>query len=329
MNTFLHTVKHDKLGHVIEQIMRHHQLSARHAEFVRQGLLFASLRGVDTHGIRLLPTYIQELTQGRSNANPQFTYQFPTSSILQFDANNALGIVAGQEATQLLIKQAKVSGICAGSINNSNHFGAASYYTMTLAEAGLIGLCMSNGHALVKPFNGQDKLLGTNPISFAAPGVGEESFCLDMATSQVSHSKQRQSGGLTALQPLGGYKGQGLAMMVQILAGLLGDTPYDHEIPYLYGPTYEQPTKTGHFILAIDIARFVSLDHFKQRLSTLLSIFRQSKSDGEHPVVSAGENETATYFQRQRDGIPLTATEYDFFNTWAERLDCTLSAPNN
>jgi ureidoglycolate dehydrogenase (NAD+) len=134
----------------------------------------------------LLETYVMELQGGRCKANPQFKFSdtLPAAGLL--DADDALGVVAGNEAMKLALSRAGTYGISAIAVSNSNHCGAAEYYATLGAEAGMIGLAFANSDALVAPFNGAVALNGTNPIGMAAPGVGDEMFSLDMSTSQIS-----------------------------------------------------------------------------------------------------------------------------------------------
>src|SRR5262249_61634872 len=168
------------------------------------------------------------------------------------------------------------------SVANSNHFAAASVYTLEMARQGVLGLAFTNSDALVAPSGGRHPLFGTNPLSLAVAGADGELFCVDMATSQVAYSKVKshrerglplepgwaltpegedaasaESGGeIGALQPLGGYKGHGLGMLVEVLCALLAGMPLDHELSHLYAPPYDTPRQVAHLFLAFDLAAF-------------------------------------------------------------------------
>jgi ureidoglycolate dehydrogenase (NAD+) len=227
-------------------------LSDNDAQLISDCLIQTSLRGTDTHGIRLFATYCLKFENGRANKRPnmQFERDTPLSSILDADnANNANGIVAGRYAMQQAIDKAKALGLAMVVVKNSNHFAAANF-TRLACEQNCIGLSMSmsNSDALVALQGGEQPFLGTNPIAFSVPGEQGQSFDLDFATSQVAYSKvmaylatgqdlpqgwaidaqgQDSSLGQTgeqsvqALKPLGGYKGQGLGLMVQMLTSVL------------------------------------------------------------------------------------------------------------
>ncbi|MDQ3288747.1 MAG: Ldh family oxidoreductase [Pseudomonadota bacterium] len=307
-------------------------LSAAHAADVADALVDASLRGIDTHGVRLLDFYLREIEGGRAKKRPSFRISgdFPAAAL--FDADDSLGVVAGAAAMREAIRRARQTGIAALAVSRSNHFGRADYYARMAAEAGQIGLVFSNSDALVVPFGGTIPLNGTNPLAMAAPGLDDDGFFLDMATSQTAYSRVLQAlrcgeavapglatnqegqdlsrgGGLGALQPLGGIKGQGLGMMVQILCALLSSMPFDAELSNLYREPYDTPRRIGHFVVAIEISAFLPPAVFRARLSELLAQFRLSQPAGAEPIRVPGDLERETEVERRRSGIPLGEEE--------------------
>jgi LDH2 family malate/lactate/ureidoglycolate dehydrogenase len=303
-------------------------LSEDHARDVADAMIDASLRGIDTHGVRLIHSYVKELEGGRATAKPTFRIKGPLPAAALFDADNALGVVAGSAAMREAIRRARIAGIAAIAVSHSNHFGRADYFARMASRAGQIGLVFSNSDALVVPFGGATPLNGTNPLAMAAPGVDADGFYLDMATSQTAYSRVlhalhqglpifpglatnqtgqdlSQGGELGALQPLGGVKGQGLGMMIQILCTLLSNMPFDVELSNLYREPYDTPRLISHFMIAIEISAFVELDVFRTRLSELLTLFRDSKTTGEAPVKVPGDLERETEAERRLSGIPL------------------------
>jgi LDH2 family malate/lactate/ureidoglycolate dehydrogenase len=210
-------------------------------------------------------------------------------------------------------------------VGNSNHFGAASVYTLEMARQGALGLAFTNSDALVAPAGGRHPLFGTNPLSLAVAGAGGELFCVDMATSQVAYSrvKSHQERGLPlepgwatqigALQPLGGYKGQCLGMIVEILCALLAGMPFDHELSHLYAPPYDTPRQVAHLFLAFDLAAFGDPAAFRARLAGLLATVREQEARAGERVINPGDLERAAELARERDGIPLSLEEAAFF----------------
>lgn len=326
------------LSIIIRKKFEQLNLSSEHIEYMVSGLVGPSLRGVDSHGIRLLPTYIKALEGGRCKSKPNLIFDDKRPAAIQLDADQALGIVASYEAVFRAIDIAKDMGIALVSVKNSSHFGAASNYTLAAADKGFLGICMSNADRLVAPHNGTEKIFGTNPISFAAPALAGENFCLDMATSQVSFSKvmmhlnnnQRvdenwvvdaDNAEASALLPLGGYKGQGLAMLVSILSGILNQTPLDHELDHVYSAPYDVPHKVGHTIIVINIEAFIPLATFQSNLAHFMEIVRSSQSATGESVLVAGDKERTAYAQRIKTGIPLNDIDFSFYSNLAQEMN--------
>lgn len=323
----------DWLARVMDEALRQRGLSPEHAGFVTDGLIEASLRGIDTHGVRLFPTYLAELDGGRSRARPEMRWSGDRPAARVLDAGHALGVVAGRVACAEAVRLAREYGVGTVAVRNSNHFGPASCYTLEMARQGVLGLAMTNSDALVAPFQGVRPLFGTNPLSFAAAAEGDDLFCADLATSQVSYSKVklRRERGLplepgwavnasgedasqaseevAALQPLGGAKGQCLGMMVEILCTLLTGMPLDHELSHLYVAPFDEPRRVGHLFLAFDVPAFADPGTFRMRLSGLLALVRDQPGAGGERVLAPGDLESAAAAERRRHGIPMADEE--------------------
>ncbi|HBL29771.1 MAG TPA: hypothetical protein DD490_23290, partial [Acidobacteria bacterium] len=312
-------------------------LSAEHAGWVAEGLLETSLRGVDTHGVRLFPTYLSELDGGRSRARPDMRWigEEAGRAARLLDAGGALGLVAGRTAAAEAVRLARAHGVGSVAVRNSNHFGAASVYTLAMAREGFLGLSFTNSDALVAPFHGMRPIFGTNPISMAVRGEGEDLFCADFATSQVSYSKVKhhrahgiplqagwavtaegrdaaageEGGEVAALQPLGNHKGHCLGMMVEILCALLAGMPFDHELSHLYVAPFDAPRQVAHHFLAFDLAAFQDPAFFRASLSRLLRLVREQPAVEGEQVIVPGDLESAETARRKAEGIPLTDEE--------------------
>jgi LDH2 family malate/lactate/ureidoglycolate dehydrogenase len=314
----------------MDAALRRRGLSAEHAGYVVDGLIETSLRGVDTHGVRLFPTYIAELDGGRSRARPDLAWSGARSAARVLDAGGALGLVAGRTACAEAVRLAEEHGVGAVSVRNSNHFGAASVYTLAMARAGVLGLAFTNSDALVAPHHGIRPLFGTNPLSLAVRGEDDDLFCADLATSQVSYSKVRHhraaglplepgwaitsdGGEIGALGPLGGHKGHCLNMIVEILCALLAGMPLDHELSHLFAAPYDQPRRVAHFFLAIDLEAFLDPRSFRRSLSRLMAATREQPAVAGERVIVPGDLESACADERRQTGIPLSAEEAAFF----------------
>ena len=332
------TVPAATLDRIMRSALLRRGLSAEHAGWVVDGLLETSLRGIDTHGVRLFPTYIAELDGGRSRARPDLAWVDSGSARAArlLDAGGALGLVAGRFACDEAVRLARENGVGTVAVRSSNHFGAGSVYTLAMARQGVLGLSFTNSDALVAPFNGLRPLFGTNPISMAVQGEGEELFCSDFATSQVSYSKVRhhkaqgiplqpgwavtadgrdvteaaeESAEVSALKPLGGHKGQCLGMMVEILCAVLTGMPLDHQLSHLYIEPYDEPRKVSHLFLALDVAAFQSPASFRAGLSRFLELVREQPAVAGERVVVPGDPEAASAAARRQEGIPLEDAE--------------------
>ena len=301
-------------------------LSAEHASYVVEGLLEASLRGIDTHGIRLFPTYVAELDGGRSRARPTLRWLGGGRAARLLDAGHALGLVAGRVACAEAARLAREHGVGAVAVRNSNHFGAGSVYSLAMARMGMVGLCFSNTDALVAPHNGVRPLFGTNPVSMAVQGRADDLFCADFATSQVAYSKVRhhQAHGMPldpgwmvdgALKPLGGHKGQCLGMIVEILCALLAGMPLDHELSHLYAPPFDEPRRVAHLFLALDMGAFRDPEEFRQELSRLMEIVRSQPAAGAERVIVPGDLEAESAAVRRVHGIPMDDEEWRLFES--------------
>ncbi len=317
------------LDRLMEAALARRGVPAEHRRFVVDGLLSTSLRGIDTHGVRLLPTYLAELDGGRARARPRLAWHGDGRAARRLDAGGALGLVAGilaaREAARLAGVHDGGHGVGAVAVADSNHFGAASVYTLDMARRGVLGLAFTNSDALVAPHAGRRPFFGTNPLSLAVAGDGGEVLCVDMATSQVSYSRvknARERGeplapgwavegadDAIALRPLGGHKGQCLALVVEVLCALLAGAPFDHELSHLYVAPFDAPRRVAHLFVAFDLAAFTDAAAFRGRLAALLAALREQPAAGDEPVLAPGDLEAAAEAERRRLGIPLDAGE--------------------
>jgi ureidoglycolate dehydrogenase (NAD+) len=299
-------------------------------------LIETSVLGVQTHGLRLLPLYLDELERKIAKPKPNLQTLKTTASTLYFDADQALGIYSGLYAVQQAKRIAENSGIAIVGASNSNHFGAAGYYTRLLASSGLIGIATTSAASRVAPYSGKNPLLGTNPISIA---YGDE-FCLDMATSQVCFSeiKERalqkidlQSGWAVtesgnsainpkdafALLPLGGYKGQGLAMAVTLLTSTLLGGHLDWEMQHLGKSDNGKGRGVSHLFIAIDPDLFAGKQQVASVWDSVITKFRQaSPTHADQPVVIPGDPQAAFKHENDQLGIDIDQATYQVLRSF-------------
>jgi ureidoglycolate dehydrogenase (NAD+) len=290
--------------------------------------VWTSLRGVDSHGVARVPVYAERLRSGVLNRRPRPTVARREGAVAVVDGDHGPGQVAAVMATDLSIELARGHGVGVVSVRRSGHYGAAAFYAMRAAEAGMVGMSMTNTEPLVIPYGGAEPALGTNPIALAAPAGDGRIFNLDMATSQVAINRiynARDEGRpipegwgvdsrgepttdpakVRSAVPLGGYKGYGLALMVEVLCGVLAGAGVRYGVGVLYSGG-EERQNTGHFHLAIDPERTVGRDAFAGVLGGLLDELRAiPPARGFDEVLVAGDPEDRARAERERSGVPI------------------------
>ena len=318
-------------------------VNSKIASNIASSLVLTSLRGVDSHGIRLLPHYINAVRIGRINPNPKYRFRFKKQTAGLMDAKDGFGIDAGIAAMRKAMSLARKSGVAAIGVYNSSHFGAAAIYGLEAAKNGLIGLAFTSTDSLVIPTNGRRPYLGTNPICFCAPIQNEGPFCLDMATSVVPLNKimnykskgQNLEPGWAVdargkptinasdaawLLPFGGYKGFGLEVMVEILSSILTGMNFGRHIVKMY-PLTGRKRQLGHFFVAININSFIPLAKFKKNLKAMCDELRNEPAFVKsRRVVVPGDPEKKYFVIRSREGIPMAQPLVAEFRQLAEEL---------
>jgi LDH2 family malate/lactate/ureidoglycolate dehydrogenase len=310
-----------------------------------EGLVLASLRGVDSHGIRLLPHYIEELEAGRINPDPDFDFNKTASAVGQFDADHTYGISAGSRAMDRAMELAMDAGVGHVSVKNSTHNGMMAYFGLKAAREGMIGIATTHTSANTRPPNGVRPFFGSNPICVAAPMADEDPFCYDAATSAITFNEVRKredagkqlprdvaadDGGVPTqspeeavqLLPLGGYKGFGLSMVVDMFNGLLSGMPVGRDVSEMYGEDISNRRNLGHYYAAFRIDAFVDVEEFKQRLQQLAEDVRnEPRRDEETPNYVPGDPEKDAKDERERKGIPIPDHEREQFEVLANKYD--------
>ncbi|MFQ5381009.1 MAG: Ldh family oxidoreductase, partial [Dehalococcoidia bacterium] len=274
-------------------------LPADEAEQAADVLLWADLRGVESHGVsNMMPYYVQGLRQGVINPQPEPTAVRETAAIATVDSDRGLGLAVGPRFMRMAIDKARATGIGAVAVTNGRHFGAAGYHAWLALEHDMIGLAMTVGGLSVAPTFGARAMVGLNPLAVAAPAATEPPFVFDASMSSVAGNKIRLAqrlgvdvaGGWIALpdgtpvmdegpvpdafhmlplgatRDIGSHKGFSLAMMVDILSGLLSGT----------GPGFNNVGTASHHFLAYNISAFVDPDQFKQEMDVYLRGLRET-----------------------------------------------------
>ena len=330
-------VDHQKLRRFVALVFEALGVAAEDARIAAEVLVAADLRGVDSHGVvRLNPHnwYTKALRDGEMNSRPEIRVVQETPASALGDGDGGLGMVVGHRAAELAIEKARQAGVGFVAVRNSRHFGMSAYYAMLALPHDMIGISMTNAGRQVVPTFGRQAQYGTNPICLAAPAGEELPFVLDMATTTAASGKleiaarfgksiplgwaldeearpttdPRVAQRARKLLPLGGtreggsHKGYGLAIMVEILSGVLTGT-----ISALSPP--ETAVRRGHFFGAINIASFRPIEEFKREMDLLLRELKSTRpGEGQERVYVAGEIEYETARERAANGIPLHNT---------------------
>lgn len=315
------------------------------------GLWHASMRGVDSHGIRLLPHYLDGIRLGRINPSPSMTFTRTMAATGTLDADNALGHAAGVKAMHHAMTLAEEAGVGMVSVRRSSHCGAMGYFALQACERDMLGLAFTHATARVMTPGGTNPFFGNNPICMAAPMRDEEPFCYDGATTTITFNAVKAFGeqglplppGLAAdangqftecpaeatqLAPIGGYKGMGLSMVVDILCALLSGMPAGPEVSAMYGSPLTQPRNLGQCFAAIRISAFEDPARFRERMQTLAEDLRRVPSLGESSgPMAPGDPEKAHFRQRMRTGIPLCTAVADSLRARAAEFGLAFPKP--
>lgn len=329
MTTYYNTKKLKTLGCLC---LEKAGVQKRIREDVVDNLITTSLRGVDSHGIRLLAHYTRAVLSGRINPKPKFRFTQTMPSVGKLDADDGFGIAAGVEAMHRAIAMAKKTGMGAVSVYNSSHFGAAGIYTIQAARQNMVGYASTHVEAFVPPYNGKKPFLGTNAISFAVPCDGEDPIVLDMATTNMSMNKLHMYKAANKTIPkgwavdalgnpetdprlaafvthFGEHRGYGMSLMVEIFSSLLSGMHYGPHITPMFPLTGEK-RKLGQFFMAINIKGFENPVTFKHRMKQLATELRSipPRVRGE-PVMVAGDPEKHEYEIRKKNGIKIAPAD--------------------
>ncbi len=315
------------------------------AQHVTEGLLSATIRGVDSHGIRLLPHYIAAVEGGRINPDPQYKFQRTASATGVFDADNTFGHAVGIEAMRKSMNMAQEAGAGLVAVYNSSHCGASAFFALEAARNDFIGLAFTHANSLLNTPNSTRPFFGLNPIAMAVPCEGEEPFCYDSAPSVITWNKLLQlqqqnlevpsfSGAdktgtptsnpdiITQLLPIGGYKGFGLAMIVDVVCGLLTGMSVGRDIPDMYNTPLSRKRHLGQFYVAIKIDTFQPLNIFKKRMKKLVDDIRsEPKRNKDNGIMVPGDPEKRTAERRFKEGIPISKEDINVFKAIAGKYN--------
>ena len=293
-------------------------------------LLLADLFGLSTHGLSRVESYGERLQIGGIAARPQITVERVAPALVKVNGANGIGPLVGMRALHAAMDVARECGIGMAFVRGSNHFGPVSPYCYIAAEAGFASMIGSNATTTIAPWGGSDARLGNSPLGFGVPGAPGKPFLLDMAMSVVARAKIRNAlkigqaipdtwatdkdGRKTTdaksaldgfLLPIGGHKGYGFALMVDLFAGLLSNAAYlSHVKSWVDSP--DEPQNLGHFFILVDTSRLGSAQWLTERMQDFSAILHGSPAaESDKPVIVPGEIELENMARQRADGISV------------------------
>jgi uncharacterized oxidoreductase len=336
----------EPLTRAIEAIVAAGGSDAREAHLVAENLVTANLLGHDSHGIGMIPRYIDAVLEGglAPNAHPKATLD--AGALLALDGCTGYGQTIGREATQMAIERAKQHGSCVMTLGNSHHLGRIGHWAEMAVAEGFVSIHFVNviSHARVAPYGGRDARFGTNPCCIGIPLPGEPPFVLDYATSAVAQGKLRVAhnkgekvapGRLIdpegrptndpryavippfgAMLAFGEHKGYGMAIACELLGGALSGGGTWH-----YEESTKQRVMNGMVAILIDPQRLGTAAAFEREARLFLDWLRKSRpAPGFDRVRIAGEPEREMRAQRSRDGIPVDDETWNEIRAAAAKL---------
>lgn len=292
---------------------------AADARLVAADLVAADLEGIASHGVMLLPMYVERIDKGSVSRASAGQVVSDRGGAIVIDAGNALGQLTSRQAVRLAVERAREIGLAAVAVRNGFHFGTAGRYARMMAEQNCVGVVLSNTRPLMPAPGGAEALVGNNPVAIALPSAGEFPAEADMALSATAMGKIRLAAAAGAripgdwavdsegrpttdpaaaikgmLLPAAGPKGFGLAFVIDLLCGGLSDGAVGAEVRPLYGDPGE-PYRCAHFFLAIDAGHFPPGERFAERVrDQAMRVSASKRGAGVERVYAPGELVWAT-----------------------------------
>lgn len=329
----------------VENVLINNGVPKDNSTIVAKYLVEADLRGVDTHGINRIPSYMARIREGVLDPKASPTLRRITPVVAQVDGHNGFGFLAAHMGMETAIEMAKTSGVGLVSIKHSNHFGMSAWVVQQALDAGMMSLVFTNSSPALPVWGGKSKLMGVSPIACGAPaGKNGRPFIMDMAPSVAARGKiykalrrgekipedwaldkdgKRTDDPAKALEgvmlPMGGPKGSAIAIMMDVFSGVLSGSAFAGHVTNPYDPS--KPADVGHFLVAIKPDLFMSSDEFRERMDYLYKrVVGSDKMDGVERIFFPGEIEDVCKEKRLQEGIPLVEAEVQALNREAETV---------
>lgn len=325
-----------------QRLLEAHGASPGDAALVADNLVSADLRGVESHGVNRLPSYLERVRRGVLDPRARPALERAAPAAASVDGRNAFGAVVAARAVDAAVESARACGVGVVACRRSNHFGMSAWAVQRALDAGMMSLVFTNSSPALPAWGGRERLLGVSPIACGAPGEPVP-FILDMAPSVAARGKvhralrrgepipddwaldgegNRTTDPAAALDggvmlPMGGPKGSALAIMMDVFSGVFSGSAYAGHVAGPYDPS--RPGDVGHFIVAMKPDLFVSAEDFKARMRYLYErVTGSEKMAGVERIYFPGEIEIARQNERLKSGIPYAKAEIEVLNKEAQ-----------
>ena len=329
-------VQADRLRLFITGLFEDAGCSQSHAADIADCLVQSNLWGIDSHGVIRVPEYLARFRNGAMNPRPEIRTVHSAPAFDVLDADNSAGYIAGRAAMSRAIELCADSAIAAAGVINSNHCGATALYARMAADRGLVGIAMTNVAPNMVMSGAARPITGNNPLAIAIPTFAEFPFVLDISLSAVAGGKllvaakkgepiplgwatdkegrpttDAQAGFDGYLLPMGGHKGLGLSLAIDLLCGLLTGGSFQYLVKSMYRYPND-PSRTAHLMLVIKPQAWMSREQLQERMAEFCQTVKNTPVSGEgSEILLPGELEYRSEQQRNVDGIPLPAAVYE------------------
>ena len=323
-------MKKNILRSKLEKIFIKHYLSKKHSKICAEYLIKAELVDAPSHGLARLKMYCDRIKKKLINPKPKIKIKKISSSVSYVNADDSIGFVAADIGINQAIKNAKKTGIGLVAVKKSGHYGLSSFYAEQAVKKNLMVFCFTNAPPALAPHGAKKSLFGTNPICFGVPtGKGKAPFILDASTSMINRGKIRRAdklgqkipfgvaldkdGNITtdankALKgtqlPIAGYKGSGLAWMVDILSGVLTGSSHGGKTKDPFDD-FTGPQNMGHLFLTINPKLFIGKNFLKEMKNNIALVKKLPKAKGFSSILYPGERKNKTYKKNLNKDISI------------------------
>tara|TARA_B100000579_G_scaffold436203_1_gene461482 strand:- start:374 stop:1381 length:1008 start_codon:yes stop_codon:yes gene_type:complete len=313
---------------LIERTFENHGLSKKHSNICSNALLNAELVGAPSHGLARIASYCNRIKKKVINPKPKIKIKKISPSITHIDADNSVGFIGADLGINHAILNAKKTGIGFVAVKNSGHYGLSGYYAERAAKKGLVAFCFTNAPPAIAPHGAKKTLFGTNPICFAAPVGNKAPFVLDTSISMINRGKIRRAAklgkkipfgvaldkngnptndpmkALKGLQlPIAGFKGSGLAWMVDILSGILTGGNHGGKVKDPFDD-FSGPQNIGHLFIVFKHNLFVN-DYTKKIKENINRIKKLPRLKGVKKIYYPGESKAERFIANTKKNINI------------------------